>query len=98
MGLLLFGELSLFPTDLRSAPVGPAGRTAFRGTLGQSIYKRDVGVFMDLVTTNYAWALVDGLMYGGVALDLFVFDVDAKGDAVAVSPAATRATLQKTAK
>ncbi len=91
-------ELSLFPTDLRSAPGGQAGWIAFRGTFGQSVYKRDVGVFVDLVTTNYAWALVDSLMYGGVALDLFVFDVDAEGNAVAVSPAATRAKLQKTTK
>lgn len=33
-------ELSLFQTDLRSAPAGQAERIAFRGTFGRSGYKR----------------------------------------------------------
>ena len=41
------------------------------------------------------WAYIDIAMYGGVSLDLFVFDVDAKGNVIAVSPAATRAKVQK---
>ena len=90
-------ELSLFPTDLRGATVGQAGQVAFRGTFGLSKYKRDVGIFVDQVTTDLAWADVDSLFYGGASLDLFVFDVDAKGNAIAVRPAATRAELQKVA-
>ena len=90
-------ELSLFPTDLRGAPVGQAGQVAFRGTFGLSKYKRDVGIFVDQATTDLAWADVDSLFYGGASLDLFVFDVDAKGDTIAVRPAATRAELQKVA-
>ena len=88
-------ELSLFPTDLRGAAVGQAGQVAFRGTFGLSKYKRDVGIFVDQVTTDLAWADVDSLFYGGASLDLFVFDVDAKGNAISVRPAATRAKLQK---
>ena len=88
-------ELSLFPTDLRGAPVGQAGQVAFRGTFGQSKFTRDVGIFVDQTTTNLAWEDVDSLFYGGASLDLFVFDVEAKGNAVAVRPAATHAKLQK---
>lgn len=88
-------ELSLFPTDLRSAPVGQAGQVAFRGTFGFSDYKIDVGIFVDQITTNSAWEDVDTAIYGGASLDLFVFDVDAKGNAITVTPAATRAKLQK---
>ena len=90
-------EFSLFQTDLRSAPVGQAGQVAFRGTFGQSKYKRDVGTFVDQITTNLGWANVDSLFYGGGSFDLFVFDVDTKGNAITVSPAATRAKLQKIA-
>ena len=52
-------ELSLFQTDLRGAPVGQTGQVAFRGTFGQSKYERDVGIFVDQVTTDLAWADVD---------------------------------------
>lgn len=92
-----YDELSLFQTGLRSAPVGQAGQVAFRGTFGNSTFERDVGIFVDQVTTDVVWEIVDYTIYGGVSLDLFVFDVDAMGNAVAVSPAATRATLQKVA-
>lgn len=88
-------ELSLFPTDLRSAPVGQAAQVAFRGTFGFSDYKLDVGIFVDQITTNSVWEDVDSAIYGGASLDLFVFDVDAKGNAITVTPAATRAKLQK---
>ena len=90
-------ELSLFPTDLRGAPVGQAGQLAFRGTFGQSTYECDIGTFVDQATTDLAWVDVDSLFYGGASLDLFVFDVDAKGNVIAVRPAATRAKLQKVA-
>lgn len=90
-------ELSLFQTDLRTAPPGRASQVAFRGTFGKSKYRRDVGPFTDQVTTDVAWEDVDANSYGGVSLDLFIFDVDSEGRAVAVSPAATRATLHKAA-
>lgn len=88
-------ELSLFETDLRTAPRGQAGQVAFRATFGNSKYKANVGPFTDQVTSGVVWENVDSLSYAGVGLDLFVFSVDEKGEAVAVSPAATKATLQK---
>lgn len=88
-------ELSLFPTDLRSAPVGQAGQVAFRGTFGRSTSKTNVGMFADQVTTHAVWEEVDTTIHGGIGLDLFIFDVDRKGKAMAVSPAITRATLRK---
>ena len=88
-------ELSLFQSDLRTKPVGHAGRVAFRGTYGTKTYKRMVGPFTDQITTDAAWEDVDCLSYGGISFDLFVFDVDAKGDALAVSPAVTGAKLNR---
>ena len=88
-------ELSLFPTDLRTAPPGQAGQVAFRGTYGTKMFSRKVGLFTDQVTTDDVWETVDSISYGGISLDSFVFSVDAAGHAVAVSPAVTRATLKK---
>ena len=42
------------------------------------------------------WISVDVQTYGGVSLELFVFDVDQKGNATAVSPVAFQATYKKT--
>ena len=86
-------ELGLFPTGLRSALPGQAGKIAFRGTYGSSTYSRDVGLFVDQGTTNGVWEMIDSSIYGGASLDLFQFDIDANGKAIAVTPAATRATL-----
>ena len=88
-------ELSLFPTGLRSALPDQAEKLAFRGTYGSSKYSRDVGLFVDQGTTNIVWESVDSSIYGGASFDLFLFDVDANGKAMAVTPAVTRATLHK---
>ena len=91
---LLGDELSLFPTDLQSSAQG-AKQIAFRATFGVSSFKRDVGLFLDQATTNAVWEQMGSLSYGGIDLDSFIFSVDARGDAIAVSPAITRATLRK---
>ena len=88
-------ELSLFPTGLRSALPGQAEKLAFRGTYGSSKFSREVGLFVDQGTTNGAWEVIDSSIYGRASFDLFLFDVDANGKAMAVTPAVTRATLQK---
>lgn len=90
-------ELSLFPTGLCSALPGQAEKIAYRGTYGSSTYSRDVGLFVDQGTTNGAWEIIDSSIYGGASFDLFLFDVDANGKAMAVTPAVTRATLHKIA-
>ena len=88
-------ELALFPTDLRTAAFDQAGKVAYRGTFGSSTFPSGLGPFTDQQTVDGTWVLVDSKIYGGVILDLFVFDVDAQGRAVSVSPVATRATLRK---
>ena len=94
---LIGDELSLFPTVLVSASPGQAGQIAFRGTYGSSTYSRDVGLFVDQGTTNSVWESIDSYIYGGASFDLFLFDVEANGKAMAVTPAVTRATLRKVA-
>jgi CubicO group peptidase (beta-lactamase class C family) len=42
------------------------------------------------------WIIVDSVTYGGVGVGLFVFDIGSHGEAMAVSPAAFRITLNKT--
>ena len=93
LDLIAGDELSLAPTNLRSAPTGHSAQVSFRGIFGSSTYTRKVGPFTDQITTDVVWEDVDVTEYGGVSLDLFIFTVDANGHAVAVSPAATRATL-----
>lgn len=90
-------ELSLFPTDLRSAPSGKAGQWAFRATYGDSSLKstEGLGPFMKQTVGAEIWATVDGYVYGGVSLDLFVFDVDGKGKANSVTPSVARAKLER---
>lgn len=41
------------------------------------------------------WYMVDSQVYGNVGVDEFLFEVDSKGDAVAVSPRALRTVLPK---
>ena len=90
-------ELSLFPRGLVSPSPGQAGKIAFRGTYGSSTYSRDVGLFVDQGTTNSVWESIDSYIYGGASFDLFLFDIDANGKAIAVTTAVTRTTLQKIA-
>ena len=97
LGIQTLDELSLFPTGLRSPLPGQGEKIAFRGTFGSSTYSREVRLFMDQGTTNSAWENLDATTYGGASFDLFLFDVDANGKAMAVTPAVTRATLHKTA-
>ena len=96
--LQFFGdEGALFPTDLSTAGPGKAGKTAFRATFGNSTNTRSQGLFTQENTIDGDWVGVDANIYGGVAIDLFVFDIDAKGQGVSVTPAAFRALLKKVA-
>ena len=59
------------------------------------------GLFSGQYALNWDWLSVDAVTYGGVGLDLFVFDIqteDGKGNgkAVAVTPGAMRARLKRT--
>ncbi|KAL9131308.1 MAG: hypothetical protein Q9217_000743 [Psora testacea] len=54
-----------------------------------------VGPFTGQYATNLDWLTVDSGHYAGFGVNLFVFDVDGKGNATAVSPAVTRAKLER---
>ncbi|MDI1484867.1 MAG: hypothetical protein OHK93_000001, partial [Ramalina farinacea] len=76
-------ELSLFPTDLRSAPADKVGQWAFRATYGNSslMSTEGLGPFMKQTVGAEIFQAVDSYFYGGVSLDLFVVDVDGNGSA-----------------
>ena len=57
--------------------------------------KSVIGPFTGFYGTNIDWAVAGQELYGGVGVKMFVFDVDAEGDATALSPAAMRVTLQR---
>lgn len=79
----------LYPTNLRSEP--PSGRFAFRAVFQDMDALEDAGT-----PTCVSWMGVDVLEYGGVALDLFVFEMGKDGTAEAVEIPALRMTLKKT--
>ena len=56
-----------------------------------------IGPFTGQYKTNFDWLVAAQQNYGARAINLFVFDVDEKGRATAVSPAVTRAKLQRKA-
>ncbi|KAK5044843.1 hypothetical protein LTR84_010381 [Exophiala bonariae] len=58
-----------------------------------------IGIFTGFVETNGDWLNTDSFSqyYDGVAINRFVFDVDADGKAVAVTPSATKIKLERTA-
>lgn len=85
-------DLRLYPTDLVTEN-GNGTEIAFRSVVLPSA-SNGGGVFTQ--TGRCAtWGGVDGVMYGEVAIDDFVFGLDAKGDAVSVEPRVLRATLEK---
>lgn len=65
--------------------------------LGVGGGKKIIGPFTAHYATNFDWLTVDQIHYGGVGLQLFVFDLDKEGGgfATALSPAAMRVKLQR---
>ena len=54
-----------------------------------------MGLFTGQYETNFDWLTADLTRYGGFGLNLFVFEVEDSGNATAVSPAVTRAKLER---
>lgn len=54
-----------------------------------------IGPWTGFYTTNGDFVYTDAARYGGVGLNMFVFDVDGEGKAVACSPAIDRVTLKR---
>ncbi|KAF2665056.1 beta-lactamase/transpeptidase-like protein [Microthyrium microscopicum] len=72
------------------------GKQAFRlVTSTDAPNKPVVGLFSGNGIVSPDWLELDSLTYGGIALALFVFDVESDGKAIAVSPAALRISLKK---
>jgi CubicO group peptidase (beta-lactamase class C family) len=81
---------------------GP-GQTTFQAStnlqlnsyLAPGAPKSVIGPFTGSYGTNIDWELAGQAFYAGVNEMMFVFNVDGSGRAVSLSPAATRATLQR---
>lgn len=54
-----------------------------------------LGPLSGFYATKFDWLTVDERHYAGFGVNLFVFDVNEDGNATAVSPAVTRATLER---
>lgn len=83
-------SLRLFPTGLRSG-----NQAAYRAIVGATPYQYDPSV--DFVFDQQAniWGTPDQLMYGGVAIDDFVFHLDSMGVSAAVEPRVLREVYQR---
>lgn len=80
-------SIRLYPTGLESP-----GQVSFRAVVPPPL-PSGIGPFTSSCIT---WVTVDSQVYGNVGIGEFVFDVDAEGDAVSVSPRALRTVLQRT--
>ena len=75
-----------------------AGKVAFQAStyLQTNTYTAaGRGPFMGVYWTNFDWLVAGQTQYGGYEVNLFVFDVDVRGNATTVRPAVTRATLMR---
>ncbi|KAJ5673797.1 hypothetical protein N7462_009236 [Penicillium macrosclerotiorum] len=81
-------SIRLYPTGL----VAP-DMVSFRALIPPTLPTAGHGPFTSSCIT---WVTVDSAMYGSVALDEFVFNLDDQGDVVSVSPRILRITLPKT--
>ena len=79
-------SMRLYPTNVQSS-----SRHAFRAIFHDADALADAGT-----PTCVSWMSVDILTYGGISLDLFVFDLDDSGRATQVEISALRATLKLT--
>ncbi|KAI9723214.1 MAG: hypothetical protein M1812_001096 [Candelaria pacifica] len=70
------------------------GEIAFRA-IGGPGKARDSGPFSRQLFENAGWTTLDAVQYGGNSYDLFTFTVNQDGSALAVTPAATRAPLER---
>jgi CubicO group peptidase (beta-lactamase class C family) len=75
------------------------GQVAFRAIPEKPVVPPGtfIGPFMEAITMNRDWLVLDALTYGGIGVSLFVFDVGEDGKATAVTAAAWRAKLDRVA-
>lgn len=80
-----------------------SGKVAFKASTGPQsstyapVTELGLGPFTGAYATNGGWITGDAVLsyYAGVAVNLFVFEVDGAGRATAVSPAVTRMKLER---
>ncbi|KUL85843.1 hypothetical protein ZTR_07344 [Talaromyces verruculosus] len=83
-------SIRLYPTHLSSVTESGGSTLAFR-----AVYQ-DENEFADAGTpTCVSWRDVDKYRYGGAALDLFIFELNASGEVVSVEIPALRVNLAK---
>lgn len=86
------------------SPKGTTGNVAFQASVSPQTKSYSaagaselgvIGPFTGSYKTNIDWLTVDTADSAKISVNLFVFDVDDKGRATALSPAVTRATLKR---
>lgn len=91
----------LLPTILNQNRSNGAGQVAFQASTNPQTNSYTqagelaIGPFTGQCATNFDWLVVDQRHYGGIAIDLFMFDINDKGGAEAVRPAVTRSKLKR---
>ena len=92
----------LLPSIPKQSNVGSPGKVAFQASTNPQtatyLEAADlaIGPFTGNAKANHDWVAVDARHYAGLGVNLFVFDVDEEGKATAVTPAVTRAKLERT--
>lgn len=95
-------------TKLRLLPTIPnqsdgAGKVAFQvstnpQTASDTVASNSgIGLFTGQYATNFDWLTAGHTRYGGLVVNLFVFEVEEGGNATTVSPVVTRAKLERKA-
>ncbi|KAB8232105.1 serine hydrolase domain-containing protein [Aspergillus alliaceus] len=82
-------SIRLYPTGLQTSK-----KISFRSVIPSLIQgsSQGIGPFTRSCRT---WMAVDGMVYGSVGVDEFVFEIDHRGRATAVSPRAMRVSLPR---
>jgi hypothetical protein len=83
-------SLRLLPTGLQSG-----NRASYRAILNIIPYQYDPSVNHVFDPQANLWGTPDQLMYGGIAIDDFVFHLDGRGGSAAIEPRVLRATYQR---
>lgn len=83
-------SLRLLPTGLRSG-----NQASYRAIVNITSYQYDPSVDYVFDPQANLWGAPDQLMYGGIAIDDFVFHLDGRGRSAAIEPRVLRETYQR---
>ncbi|KAK3326123.1 beta-lactamase/transpeptidase-like protein [Apodospora peruviana] len=85
-------SVRLYPTTFEEARPDGGKRVAFKAVFEDTSLPTKVG---SMSTDCATWVGVTSVVYGSKPLDMFIFDIDAKGAVLAVENAALRVRLEK---